>query len=219
MSKLDLSKPVLVCFYGYPGSGKSYAARNLSESLNLAYLSADRVRSELFEHPRYDEQENAIIEHLMKYMSEEFLNVGVGVVYDFNTPRVAQRRALKELAKRQKAEFLLVWLQIDEESAFIRTQNRDRRTSDDKYAEPQTQLTFDKQAASMQNPDNEDYVVVSGKHTYSTQKNAIMSRLYQLGLLSSASVRSHIAKPGLVNLVPSQASGRVDLSRRNISIR
>lgn len=218
MSKLALSKPVLVCFYGYPGSGKSYIARNLAESLDLAYIASDRVRSELFEHPRYDEQENAIIEHLMKYMSGEFLNVGVGVAYDVNASTPSQRRALKDLARRRGAEFLLVWLQIDEESAFARTQTRDRRTNDDKYAEPQTQLSFDKQVAGMQNPQNEDYLVVSGKHTFVTQKSAIVSRFYQLGLLSGETARTQMAKPGLINLVPNPAAGRVDLARRNISI-
>src|SRR5260221_208347 len=123
MSKLALSKPVLVCFYGYPCSGKSYIARNLADALGLAYISSDRVRTELFEHPRYDTQENAIIEHLMKYMSEEFLNVGVGVAYDVNAASPSHRRVLKDLARRHKGEFLLVWLQIDEESAFANTQN------------------------------------------------------------------------------------------------
>ncbi len=218
MSKLALSKPVLVCFYGYPGSGKSYIARNLAESLGLAYIASDRLRIELFEHPRYDDQENAIIEHIMKYMCEEFMAAGVGVAYDTNASTPSQRRILRELARRRGAEFVLVWLQIDEESAFARTQTRDRRTNDDKYAAPQTQLTFDKQVSGMQNPQGEDYLVVSGKHTFETQKSAIVSRFYQLGLLSGESARSQMAKPGLINLVPNPQAGRVDLSRRNISI-
>ena len=218
MSKLALSRPVFVCFYGYPGSGKSYVARNLAETVGLAYVSADRIRNELFEHPRYDTQENAIVDHLMRYMSEEFLNTGVGVVYDANAFRVSQRRSLRELAKRNKAEFYLVWLQIDEESAFTRTQNRDRRTSDDKYAEPQTRLSFDKQVLAMQNPQGESYLVVSGKHTFTTQKSAIVGKFFQDGVASGEEVRSQIAKPGLVNLVPNPHAGRVDYTRRNIAI-
>lgn len=218
MSKSPLQKPVLICFYGYPGSGKSYLARHLAETLGLACVSADRVRSELFEHPRFDTQENAIVDHLMRYMSEEFLNAGVGVVYDANAARVAQRRALKELARRGKSEYYLVWLQIDEDSAFARTQTRDRRTSDDKYAEPQTKLSFDKSVTQMQNPQNEPYLVVSGKHTFVTQKSAIVSRLFRDGLMAGESARSQIAKPGLVNLVPNPHAGRVDYTRRNIKV-
>jgi len=61
--------------------------------------------------------------------------------------------------------------------------------------------------------------VISGKHSFVTQKNAIISRLYQMGLISSDNVQHQVAKPELINLVPNPHNGRVDLSRRNITIR
>jgi predicted kinase len=220
MAKIVLAKPVLFCLYGFPGAGKSYVARNLTETVQLANVSADRIRSELFEQPRYDPQENAIIAHLMNYMTEEFLNAGVSVVYDTNALRTAQRRSLRELARRHKAEYLLIWLQIDQDSAYLRTQNRDRRTADDKFAEPQSRAGFEKRLSGMQNPESsEDYLVISGKHTYVTQKNAVVNRLYQMGLIGSDIVQHSVAKPGLINLVPNPQAGRVDMSRRNIAIR
>lgn len=193
-------------------------ARNLANDIQLANISSDRIRSELFQNPRYDTQENAIVTHLMEFICDEFLNTGVSVVYDVNALRQAQRRKLRELAKKHKADFLLIWLQIDINSAYERTQERDRRTMDDKYAEPQTKSTFDAQVNGMQNPDGEDYLVVSGKHTYTTQKNAVMNRLYQMGLIHIDTVQIGVAKPGLVNLIPNLSGGRVDLSRRNINI-
>jgi predicted kinase len=113
-----LSKPALICLYGFPGSGKSYVARNLAEDVQLANVSSDRVRSELFQSPRYDAQENAIVTHLMDYMTEEFFSAGVSVVYDTNALRAAQRRKLRELARKHKAEYLLIWIQVDIDSAF-----------------------------------------------------------------------------------------------------
>ena len=219
MSKVELAKPILIVFYGFPGSGKSYVARNLTSVLQAAHVSADRIRSELFENPRYDAQENAIVMHLMNYMTEEFLNAGISVVYDVNAARVAARRKLKELAKKHKAEYLLVWLQVDHESAFARTQSRDRRTSDDRFAEDHTRETFDRSISSIQNPQGEDYLVISGKHSFITQKNAIINRLYQQGLVSAEVVQHTIAKPELINLVPNPHTGRIDFSRRNINIR
>jgi predicted kinase len=183
-------------------------------------VSGDRIRSELFENPRYDAQENAIVTHLMNYMTHEFLNSGVSVVYDTNSLRISQRRTLRELARNNKAEFLLIWLQIDPDSAFARTQDRDRRTIDDRYAQPQDSNTFEKSLSSMQNPQpGEEYLVISGKHTFTTQKNAVVNRLYQQGLISTDVVQHSVAKPGLVNLIPNPHAGRVDLSRRNIVIR
>ena len=204
--------------YGFPGSGKSYVSRQLSETVQMAHVNADRIRNELFEHPRYDNQEDAIVVHLMNYIAEEFLSAGVSVAYDTNAMRLSQRRSLRELARRQRAENLLIWLQIDPDSAYARTQNRDRRTSDDKFAEPQTQGSYERQLSAMQNPQGEDYLVISGKHTFATQKAAILNRFYQLGLTDSATVQSNTAAPGLVNLVPNLHAGRVDMSRRNISV-
>jgi predicted kinase len=218
MTKVVLNKPVLLCLYGFPGAGKSYLARNLVDNLHMVNIGADRIRSELFERPRYDAQEDAVIAHLMNYMTEEFLNAGVSVVYDSNALRVAQRRKLRELAQKHKAEYLLVWLQIDVESAFARTQDRDRRTNDDKFAEPQTRLTFDKKLAGMQNPQDENYLVVSGKHSFPTQKSSILNKLYQMGLTRSDSLQGSMTSPGLVNLVPNPHAGRVDFTRRNITI-
>lgn len=218
MSKIILSKPTIICLYGYPGSGKTYVARNLAGELQLAHVSSDRIRSELFARPRYDPQENAIVTHLMDYMSEEFLAAGVSIVYDTNALRASQRRRLRELARKHKADYLLIWLQIDMETAYSRTQERDRRTADDKYAEPQTKSTYDMQVSGMQNPQGEDYIVISGKHTFGTQKNAIINRLYQMGLIKTETVQHAVIKPELVNLVPNPHGGRVDLSRRNITI-
>lgn len=218
MSKIVLSKPALICLYGFPGAGKSYVARNLASDVQLANISSDRIRSELFQNPRYDAQENAIVTHLMDYICEEFLSAGVSVVYDTNALRSAQRRKLRELARKHHAEYMLIWIQIDIDSAYSRTQDRDRRTSDDKFAEPQTKSTYDRQLAGMQNPEGEDYIVISGKHTFSTQKSAIINRLYQKGLIGSGIVQHSVAKPELVNLVPNPRANRMDLSRRNITI-
>jgi predicted kinase len=218
MAKVILSKPPLICLYGFPGSGKSYLARNLANELQLANVSSDRIRNQLFQTPRYDAQENAVVTNLMGYMSEEFLSAGVGIVYDTNALRIAQRRKLRELARKHRAAYLLIWLQVDNETAFSRTQERDRRTADDKYAEPQTRASFDRQASGMQNPQGEDYLVISGKHTFATQKSAIVNRLYQMGLIGSDTVQHSMAKPELVNLVPNPQAGRVDMSRRNITI-
>src|SRR5258708_2385609 len=149
MAKIVLNKPVLICLYGFPGSCKSFLGRSLSEHVQVAHVSADRIRSELFANPRHDQQENAIVAHLMNYMTEEFLSAGLSVVYDTNALRAGQRRKLRELATKHKAEYLLVWQQIDVESAFARTQRRDRRTMNDRFAAPQTRERFNARLALM----------------------------------------------------------------------
>lgn len=169
MSKIATTKPVLIMLYGYPGSGKSYFARQVSTTIGAAHLQADKLRGELFERPQYDKQEDQLIDHLMMYMAEEFLAAGMSVIYDTNASRLAQRRELRNIALKAKAEPVLVWVQIDSASARARIAQRDKRKTDDKYAKDYDAQSFQEYIHKMQNPKGEDYIVVSGKHT---QKNA-----------------------------------------------
>lgn len=220
MSKVSPTKPLLILLYGYPGAGKTFFARQLTQHLQAAHIHGDRIRGELFEKPRYDKEENEVVSQLMDYMTGEFLSAGLSVIYDTNAMRLAQRRQLRELARKAHAEHVLIWFQIDTESAFARNTNRDRRRSDDKFAPPADRATFERIAGSMQNPQNEEYMVISGKHTFDTQLSAFMKRIRELGLAPLANeVNAKVIKPGLVNLIPNPAAGRVDLSRRNIVIR
>ena len=217
MAKLSTNKPVLIMLYGYPGAGKTHFATELSKAMDAAHVQGDRIRSELFETPRYDKEEDGIVTHLMEYMAEEFLNAGVNVIFDTNATRLVQRRALREITRKVKGQTLLVWLQIDQESAMARIASRDRRRNDDKYARPYTKEAFKLLIGAMQKPQQEDYVVVSGKHTFPMQRNSLVKKLYDLGAISTDMAVSNVAKPGLVNLVPT--AGRVDMQRRNVIIR
>lgn len=219
MNKLVLSKPTLIMLYGFPGAGKTHFSRELSEAISIAHVSGDRLRFELFEKPHYDKQENDVVNHLMEYMAEEFLQAGVSVIYDANAMRLSQRRALRDMARKNHAQPVLIWLQIDPDSALVRLNARDRRKADDKYAVDYDKVSFDGYAGHMQNPHNEDYIVISGKHTFNTQKSAVVKKLYDIGLLSADSATTRVVKPGLVNLVPNLTAGRVDMARRNIVIR
>lgn len=204
--------------YGYPGAGKTYFARQFSENVQATHLQADRIRFELFEKPVYDKQENAIVTQLMDYMTEEFLNAGLSVIYDASTVRTAQRHALRQLAVKHHAQPILVWFQMDADTAFNRNLKRDRRRVDDKYNKQLNRKEFDDVLAHMQNPShNEDYIVASGKHLFNMQLSAAISKLRNMGVVSTDDTTIKVIKPGMVNLVPSL--GRYDNSRRNISIR
>lgn len=219
MHKKVLNKPVLILLYGYPGSGKTFLGRQLSTDISAALINGEQLRAEFFDDPTYTKEENEIVEHLSLYMCEQFLTAGTSVIYDTNSYRTSQRRVLREMAARAKAEILTIWLQLDIESAFTRVATRDRRRADDKYSEPIDRTTFKSIISKMQNPGrNEDYVVVSGKHTYISQKNATYKKLLERGLLNLENNDGRVVKPELVNLVP-KLNGRVDPSRRNIVIR
>jgi len=217
MAKVVANRPLLIMLYGFPGSGKSYFARQLAEHMQIAHIQGDRIRGELFSEPRYDKQENTIVAQLMNYMTEEFLSAGVSVIYDESVYRGSQRMAVRDMARRKNATPLLVWLQIDADSSYARLPKRDRRRTEDKYSRDYTEHSYARMLSGMQNPNNEEFIVISGKHTFPSQKSAVFKRLTELGLISQAASALNVVKPGLVNLVPT--SGRVDMARRNILIR
>ena len=220
MAKIVPTKPLLILLYGFPGSGKTFFARQLCELITAVHVQGDRMRAELFETPSYSKQESHVVTSLMNYMTSEFLSAGVSVIYDTNALRISQRRALRNMATKAGVETVLVWLQIDPESAYIRATKRDRRKADDRYAQQLDRAAFEALSSGMQNPDTtERYQVISGKHVFGAQKNAMLRHLLDRKLITLEPSASHISKPGLVNLIPNPSAGRVDLSRRNISIR
>lgn len=204
--------------YGYPGAGKSYFARQFCENVQATHLQADRIRNELFVNPQYTKQENDIVTQLMNYMASEFLSAGLSVVYDTNSIRSAQRNSLRQLAKSSHAQPVLIWFQMDAETAYSRNLKRDRRRVDDRFTPQLDRKTFENVLTHMQNPSHsEDYIVASGKHLFSMQLSAAISKLRSMGVVSTDDMNSRVIKPGMVNLVPSFA--RFDNGRRNISIR
>jgi predicted kinase len=221
MHKQLLTKPVLIILYGFPGSGKTFFSRQFSEEINAANINGDLLRFEFFENPSYTRDEDDVVNHLSLFMVGQFLQTGVSVVYDANSMRQSQRRILKDIANRAKAETLIVWPQIYMESAFMRVVKRDRRKADDKYNRQLDRTSFEQVISGMQNPSvHEDYVVISGKHNFITHKNAVFKKLYEKGLVNTDTAESKMVKPELVNRIPNNLlGGRVDAARRNISIR
>lgn len=219
-AKISTNKPLLILLYGFPGAGKTHFARELSENLQCAHVHGDRIRFELFEDPRYDRQENSIVNQLMQYMSEEFLSAGINVIYDMNAMRKSTRATLREMARKRGAKTIVVWFQMDADTAYERTQKRDRRKADDKYAMEYTHDLFKRYISHMQHPELEDYVVVSGRHTYQSQQTAFFKKLLELGYIDTHNIQTKVVMPGLVNLIPrgNAGGGRVDMSRRNINI-
>lgn len=217
--RIGTIKPVLILCYGFPGSGKTYFSRQFTEAVQVAHLEQDRIRHELFQHPKYSKQENSALNRIIAYMANEFLTAGISVVIDMNAMRLSQRKALREMARQNKASTLVIWFQVDPDTAYMRNHSRDRRKSDDHYAVGYDADAFRQIAEYMQNPEpTEDFVVVSGKHSFPGQLSTIVKKLSDMGIIKSSAAAHKMIKPELVNLVPTPLDHKPQ-GRRNIVLR
>lgn len=221
MSKPKMTRPTLVMLMGYPGSGKSYTANNLANLLGMAHISSDKIREKLFPKPSYSPKEHRIVVQMMLLMAEQFLEIEQSVVFDISLNRLSERRAMRDIAKKAGAIPFLLWVQIDRESAKSRAQNKDKRRAEDKYTPVISTETFNSMLMAFQPPQNEEYLVVSGKHTFNAQKGSIMRKMREMGLIDDETLRPHLAKPEMMNLAAKARAqaGLADYTRRNIAIR
>lgn len=202
--------------YGYPGCGKTFFASQFAkEFLDTVFLPSYKMNSELNKAASGNIQ---LANKAMEYILESYLENGLSVVTDMPVTKKVDRRKLSHMALKHKATPVLVWMQIDAESAYLRTKLRSKKSKKADYAEKYTKQDFQTILSSMQNPEKEDYFVISGKHTYKSQRALVMNKMSALKVINREQASKNIAKPGLVNLVPPSVSGRSGFSR-NISVR
>lgn len=219
MQKMEAKRPFILILYGYPGAGKSTFARLFSDEIaDTIHLHSDKIKNE-FSKELGKDIDNNLHQILIEYMAKEFLSAGMNVILDIPVTKKVERRKINQLAKANNAKVIMAWVQIDLEGAFDRLRKRDKRKINDKYARNYTRSEFDSIVNTSQNPDGEDYVVISGKHTFKTQRTAVFKKLEEMKVLSQVQTVHKKIKPELVNLIP-QYRGKDDLRRRrDISIR
>ncbi len=198
-------KSILYMTLGSPGAGKTFFARQFSAQYKLPLISADRLRFELFDKPVFSREEDNILLNVMDYMLEEFMRTGMSVVVDGLNSQRARRHKLREIARRNSAHPLIVWVQTDRDTAFDRASNRDRRQTDDKYTASIDEATFIRLENAVTKPQAEDYVVISGKHVFNSQLRAVANKINHI---VQASVHDQIGIPKV------SLGGRVDMDRR-----
>lgn len=221
MLRTKLTRPAVVMLLGLPGSGKTYTSSHLADLLGLALVSDGKIREGLFEKPTFSKHENMVVLQMMVMMAEEYLTLGIPVMFDTGINKAAERKTLREIARKHKADTLLIWLQIDQDTARLRARSmkKDTKTLSD-IKKVMSNEAFDEAINNFQAPHNEDYIVISGKHTFESQKPIIMRRLRELGLINDDMLKPHVPMPEMVNLAAQAKinAGRVDYNRRNISI-
>ncbi|RWZ79139.1 MAG: ATP-binding protein [Candidatus Chaera renei] len=177
MKSLSLAKPLAIMMIGLPGAGKSQFAKQFSDMFSAPVCSLNRLRYELFNSPSFQPQEYEILKRVVCYQIEELSKTGKSFIIDGACNALAERRDLAGIVRKNGYDTLVVWVQTDEPTARLRSVKRGRN---DHLAEHQTMNlpAFESELKRLNPPAAaENYVVISGKHTFSTQARAVLKKL------------------------------------------
>lgn len=101
---------ILVC--GLPGSGKSYFASRLAETIHAQYVNSDRLRKELFPKRSYSKSEKAKVYEILLNKMEEAINTKTNLVLDATFHLKAAR---KPFISKGKGSIVFIKIQANED--------------------------------------------------------------------------------------------------------
>jgi len=105
-----MNQPKLYLFVGYPGAGKTTVAKLIAATSGAVHIWADVERNKLFSQPTHSEAESRQLYDRLNQETEELLTAGKSVVFDTNFNHRRDRELLSEIARRQQAETVIVWI-------------------------------------------------------------------------------------------------------------
>jgi len=159
MKSLSLTQPHAIVMVGIPGSGKTFFAKQFSDTFNAPYVTIN----DILPHTK-DEQSAHTVTH---QHLDELLKTKASVVVEVDTATRTARRELATRLRNAGYKPLIVWVQTDPDAAFA----RHKRSG-------QSDETFDGQIRRFSPPhESENPVVLSGKHTFATQARVILKHL------------------------------------------
>jgi len=165
MNPSNPSTPHVIIMVGIPGAGKTTFAENFAKSFKAPYVNP-RVISDL---AGIDAEAT---EKVTKLIFDELLKTTRTLIYEGSTFTKAQRLALEKLIIKSGYRPLIVWVQTDPTEAKRRATKKQK---DESQLSPED---FDEALKIFENPlANEKPVVISGKHTYTTQLRIVLKRL------------------------------------------
>ena len=178
MKSLNLTRPQILMVVGLPGAGKSFFSRQFSETFSAPVVSVDRIRFELFNKPSFSTDENDLVARLMAYQIEELFKTNRSFVVDGGCNARVDRSKLATQAKKASYDASVIWVQTDPAACRTRALKRNpARREDDKYSASLTDQQFEMFTKRFTEPSRENYIVISGKHTYNAQAKMVLRKL------------------------------------------
>lgn len=170
----------LFLMIGFPGSGKSYFARQMAEAMGVVRLNGDGARYFMYtdDATRHNPSNNPQVFGALNYAMIEILRAGKSVVIDASHNRYKDRDEKPALVAPFGAKVVLVWVQTPLEEAIQREASRD--LTPEQIRVPRDAYEF--LVNSLQPPRaGEAHIIIDGTGTFVKQLDSFKKQLRQLG--------------------------------------
>ncbi len=178
MKSLSLSRPLILMVIGVPGAGKSFFARQFATTFSTPLVSYDYIRSRLFDTPDYSNREESMVYSLAGEQITELLKTEKTIIIDGGLNNKGDRASLAKLAAGAGYGCLVIWVQTDTAASKLRATRRSTKRPGDALNASLTTAQFNALSQELTPPGpQEQFVVISGKHTFATQAKAVLKKL------------------------------------------
>ncbi len=157
MSSKQTVSPKLYLFVGYPGAGKTTAAKAIEHASDAVHLWADRERREMFGEPTHEHSESVRLYEHLNQQTEKLLKQGKSVMFDTNFNFYSDREHLRTIAEACGAETVVIW--ISTSLAIAKARAVDSRVTRNGYANNMTSQQFDDIASKLEKPQKNEKVI------------------------------------------------------------
>lgn len=156
-----MARTKLYLLIGYPGAGKTTVAKVLHEATGAVHLWSDIERHKLFNRPTHSEEESLQLYDELNKRTEKLLAEGQSVIFDTNFNFCEDRRKLREIADRQGAETIVLWITVPKATAKHRAVGNSLKRNG--YHTHMTEEDFDKIVTKLEPPtEDENFIKIDG---------------------------------------------------------
>lgn len=178
MKSFSLAQPLVIMMLGLPGAGKSFFARQFSETFSAPLVSLDRIRYELFAEPKFSKDEELVVERLALHQIEELFKSHKTFIVDGAASTRVSRTIIERMANKRGYGRLIIWVQTDEQTTLSRSLHRKEGRLYDEFNTPLSADLYQRLAKRITPPSPvEQTIVISGKHTYAAQSKMVLQKL------------------------------------------
>jgi len=155
---MTTQKPTLYLMLGYPGAGKTTAAKLIAAHTHGIHIWADEHRRTHYPEPHYSEEENQKLYKKLNDQAESALHSGQSVVYDTAFNHYADREKLRAIARQAGAESVVIWVQTPREVARHRALNADQHPAT-RILGNMTEVVFGRLSDKLEKPHHDEKTI------------------------------------------------------------